>query len=102
MSIDDGGCVTVFVQEYKSSHPYYLVMVLVHGHPPRRIEPLQEVLGPLGHGNGVLDDLLLQCNALLDHPIPQDHGIGNTILPQWLDARRVLTHDDRNYFKYTL
>jgi hypothetical protein len=61
-----------------------LVMVLVHGYP--HIEPLQEVLGPLGHGIGVLDDLLLQYNALLGHPILHNHGLGDPILPQWLNT----------------
>jgi hypothetical protein len=47
----------VLLLQYKK-YPYLtkLVMVLVHGQP--HIEPLQEVLDPLGHHIGVLNDLL--------------------------------------------
>jgi hypothetical protein len=43
------------------------------------IEPLQEVLGPLGHVIRVLNDLLLHYNALLCHTMPQYHGLGDPI-----------------------
>jgi hypothetical protein len=79
--------------EYKSNHCLTkLALVLVHGHP--RVGPLHEVLGPLGHGIRVLDDLLLQYyNALLCHPIPQYHGLGDSLLPQWLSTRVPISSD---------
>jgi hypothetical protein len=93
---DHGGSVTAFVQ-YKSSHCLTkLVMVLVNGHP--HIEPLQEELGPLGHGIGVLDDLLFHYTTLLGHPIPQYCGLGDPILPQWLNTCVPISLD-HNYFK---